>query len=176
MTSSIVVRRTEKDDLQAIIDMIQELADFERMSEGPQLKVKDLLRDGGFDSPQNPIFHSFVAEEVTTSPRDHSMTRQAVGYAICFFSYSTWQGKSLFLEDIYVRPQFRRQKAGRKLFQEVVRFARSTNCSRLDLHVLEWNTTARDFYSKLGGVDLTVTEKWNLVRFNENVMENILKN
>ncbi|GAB0090535.1 diamine acetyltransferase 2 [Sergentomyia squamirostris] len=174
--TTIVVRKSEKGDLQSIIDMIQELADYEKMSDGPQLKVEDLIRDGGFDSPHTAVFHSFIAEEVTTSSRDHSMTRQAIGYAICFFSFSTWEGKSLFLEDIYIRPQFRKKRAGKKLFWEVVKFARSTDCARLDLHVLEWNTPARDFYRNLGGVDLTEAEKWNLVRFDKNVMENILQN
>ncbi|XP_055699262.1 thialysine N-epsilon-acetyltransferase isoform X2 [Phlebotomus papatasi] len=166
--ASVVVRKTEINDLSNIIDMIQELADFEKMSNGPQLTLNDLIREGGFDSPQHPaIFHSFIAEEVTTSSRDHPMTRKPIGYAICFFSFSTWEGKSLFLEDLYVRPQFRKQKVGKKLFQEVVQFARSTNCARLDLHVLEWNTPARDFYRNFGGVDLTETEKWNLIRFDE---------
>lgn len=103
------------------------------------------------------------------------MLRKPIGYAICFFSFSTWEGKSLFLEDLYVRPQFRKQKVGKKLFQEVVQFARSTNCARLDLHVLEWNTPAKEFYRNFGGVDLTETEKWNLIRFDEKVMESILK-
>uniref|UniRef100_A0A1B0CI92 Putative diamine acetyltransferase n=2 Tax=Lutzomyia longipalpis TaxID=7200 RepID=A0A1B0CI92_LUTLO len=173
--SSIVVRKTERNDLPSIIEMIQELADYEEMPNGPQLKLDDLIRDGGFDSPQNSVFHSFIAEEVTTSSKDHPMTRKPIGYAICFFSFSTWEGKSLFLEDIYIRPQYRQQKAGWKLFREVVKFARSTNCARLDLHVLEWNSPARNFYKKMGGIDLTVAEKWNLVRFDKNVMENILK-
>lgn len=117
----------------------------------------DLCRDGGFDdNNSSPLFYSFVAEE--------RASETVIGYALCFFSYSTWQGRSLFVEDLYVKPDYRKQGIGKMLFVELAKFAEESNCMRFDLHVLDWNP-ARSFYEKLGGKDLTNAEGWHFCRF-----------
>lgn len=96
-----------------------------------------------------------------------------LGYAICFYSYSTWQGKSLFVEDIYVKPNYRKHGVGKTLFTELAKHAKETNCKRIDLHVLEWNP-ARHFYEKYGAMNLTGKEQWLFYRFNEQAIDQLI--
>lgn len=100
------------------------------------------------------------------------VTHGIVGYALCFYTYSTWQGRTLFLEDLYVKPDYRTHGIGKLIFTQVAKFAKSMNCKRLELHVLDWNP-ARFFYDKLGGVDLTNLEGWNYYRFNQQAIESL---
>ncbi|XP_058447141.1 thialysine N-epsilon-acetyltransferase [Malaya genurostris] len=192
VSSNVVVRKTTKKDLGDIINMIQELADFEGMSNGPQLTVEKLARDGGFDEASPlpvPIFHSFVLE-LTESDRtednkekftssvsnEEPLTRTSViGYAIYFYSYSTWQGKSLFLEDLYVKTDFRNLGYGKLLFRTVARHARETDCMRLDFHVLAWNP-AKKFYHRMGAENLTESEQWELFRLSRKAIDRIEEN
>ncbi|XP_050071167.1 thialysine N-epsilon-acetyltransferase [Anopheles maculipalpis] len=186
--NGVIVRKTLKEDLPEVIGMIQELADFEKMPDGPQLTVDDLIRDGGFDEQRaavggtpTPVFHSFVLEapadpdeclanqERLTSMRSDDpanarpLTRKLIGYAICYYSYSTWQGKSLALEDIYVRPAYRGNGYGELFFRALAKHAQDTHCSRMDFHVLNWNPATK-FYQRMGAVDLTETESWHFYR------------
>lgn len=133
------------------------------MSEGPQLSSEDLLRDGNFDGKSAaPLYYSFVAEEVDT--------QKLVGYSIGFFTYSTWEGKAYLLEDIYVKPDFRSQGVGKKMFVENIKFASSQKCVRFDFHVLNWNP-AKNFYERLGAVNLSEKEGWEFYRLNQEQMK-----
>lgn len=95
-----------------------------------------------------------------------------IGYSICFYSYSTWQGKSYFLEDIYVRPTYRKMGAGAYLFSSVAAKAKEYGCQRLDFHVLGWNP-ARKFYNRMGAVDLTESEEWHFYRLHGEKIEKL---
>ncbi|KAK4880750.1 hypothetical protein RN001_008896 [Aquatica leii] len=86
-----------------------------------------------------------------------------VGYAVYFISYSTWLGKSTFLEDLYVNPEFRNRGVGKKLFTAVAKQAQANQSKRLDLHCLSWNN-AMNFYKNIGAKNLTECEKWNYLR------------
>lgn len=90
-----------------------------------------------------------------------------MGYALCFNKYSTWKGKSLFMEDLYVKPSYRGSGVGKQLINEVIKRARDTNCDHLDFHVLDWNP-AKKFYEKLNAINFTHEEQWQLYRFNRN--------
>ncbi|XP_065074818.1 thialysine N-epsilon-acetyltransferase [Ochlerotatus camptorhynchus] len=188
----VIARKTRKEDLGAVLEMIQELADFEKMSDGPQLTVEDLIRDGGFDEDQStktPVFHSFVLEltdpvqtgeneEIrtsSTSGSDLSTRTKLIGYAICFYSYSTWQGKAFFLEDIYVKPDYRSHGYGKLLFTTLVHHARENGCSRFDFHVLAWNP-AKKFYHGMGAENLTETEEWEFFRLTRDKMDKLCEN
>ncbi|XP_044730474.1 thialysine N-epsilon-acetyltransferase-like [Chrysoperla carnea] len=148
------IRKAVSNDMIHVYGMIKELAEFENMPNGPQIDEKKLIEDG-FES-ENPIFKCFVAE-CTDS-------KIVVGYAIYFPIYSTWEGRALFLEDLYVKPEYRKHHIGLKLIKAVAKQALSENCKRLDLHVLSWNP-AMKFYEKLNAVNLTKSEDWNFVRF-----------
>ncbi|XP_058822181.1 thialysine N-epsilon-acetyltransferase isoform X2 [Topomyia yanbarensis] len=150
------------------------------MSNEPQLTVEELARDGGFseESPvAAPVFHSFVLEltesnrtednkeKITSSVSNEgpSTRTSLIGYAICFYSYSTWRGKSLFLEDIYVKPTYRKHGYGKLLFKAVLSHARETDCVHVSFHVLAWNP-AKEFYIRMGAENLTEREQWHLFR------------
>lgn len=138
------------------------------MPRGPQLKAADIIRDGNLDgSANNPLFQSFVAEV-----KDDANQLKLVGYTISFFAYSTWQGKSFFLEDLYVKPEFRKLGVGKKLFTTNVKFAIEEHCSRFDFHVLNWNP-AKKFYESLGATNLTAKEGWEFFRLTKTEMEQL---
>ncbi|XP_013110500.1 thialysine N-epsilon-acetyltransferase [Stomoxys calcitrans] len=170
-SKNFVFRKAEKGDIKVVVEMIQELADFEKMSDGPKLTEKDLLRDSGLEG--GPEYcHIYVLDLIEA---DKTIT---IGYSICFFSYSTWQGKSYFLEDIYVRPAYRGIGAGARIFKEVAAKAQQYECKRVDFHVLSWNPASK-FYKKLGATDLTEAEEWHFYRLQQEeikVLANELQN
>uniref|UniRef100_A0A8C6LEQ3 Spermidine/spermine N1-acetyltransferase family member 2b n=1 Tax=Nothobranchius furzeri TaxID=105023 RepID=A0A8C6LEQ3_NOTFU len=128
----------------------------------------ELQRDGFC---QNPFFECLVAEIPEELKSKEGFT--VVGYALYFYTYSTWKGRSLYLEDLYVMPEFRGINIGSRirLFYESV--GRSKQCVRLQLSVLNWNTPSRDFYAAKGGQDLTVSEGWHFVRFDGQNLDNL---
>lgn len=100
--------------------------------------------------------------------------RKIIGYTISFFGYSTWQGRTHFLEDLYVHPEYRKIGAGRALFINASQFARQNNCKRLDFHVLSWNP-AKEFYKKMGATNLTESEDWEFYRMYDEAMDKLRK-
>ncbi|XP_051159284.1 thialysine N-epsilon-acetyltransferase [Leptopilina boulardi] len=163
MTSvNAVIRRAERLDCEAIRAFIQELADFEKLPEGPKINYKDLIRDGFESSP--PLFMSYVA----------TIQEKVVGYSIFYYSYSTWEGKSLYLEDLYVTEEHRNKGIGSLLFQTVVQFAVENKCSRLDFSVLKWNP-AKEFYLKKGAVNITGSQDWQFYRMDQQALQSIYK-
>lgn len=149
----------------------------------------DLYRDGGFVAASDPaIFVCFIAEVVNDSHRCdkkfHLLTalrlsicnfRTAVGYAILFNGYSTWQGRTLKLKDLYVRDGYRKLGAGRKLIEAIATHAIEVDAARLYFHVLEWNTSARRFYESLGATNWTEREEWALLRLDKNAIESLAR-
>ena len=134
----LVIRKAAAADASLIVDMIRELADFEHELEQVEVTPQDLLRDG-FGA--KPSFYACVAE----------WDGQPAGYALYFFTYSTWTGRpSLFVEDLFVRAQFRSKGLGKALFEHMARIARGHNCFAMHWDVLDWNATAIDFYRSLG--------------------------
>jgi ribosomal protein S18 acetylase RimI-like enzyme len=75
---------------------------------------------------------------------------EIVGYVTYFFAYYTWIGKSLYMDDLYVRPEFRSASIGTMLINEIIAFAKAENCKKLRWQVSEWNQPAIDFYKGLG--------------------------
>lgn len=116
------------------------------------MNVDTLTRDG-FEV-NHPRFSCVVAEIEDTS---------IVGYALYYPCYSTWSGKSTFLEDLYVRENHRKCGIGQLLLAEVAKMAHNIG-ERMDFHVVSSNPGV-DFYKKLGAQDISNTEKWHLFRF-----------
>lgn len=86
-----------------------------------------------------------------------------MGYTISYYTYSTWQGKSLFLEDLYVKPAYRKRGIGTRLFVNAAKHAVEVGCKRMDFHVLKWNP-ARQFYETIGAIDMSELEGWLFYR------------
>ena len=121
------------------------------MPNGPKIGAETLRKDGF--GPEK-MFRCFVADN----------GEQLVGYALYFFNYSTWEGVNVYLEDLYVTPQFRQRGIGIRLWKSVAREAVNRKCNRLDWVVLAWNKPSVEFYKAKGAVDLSEDEDWHLFR------------
>ncbi|KAJ8965297.1 hypothetical protein NQ314_004226 [Rhamnusium bicolor] len=137
------------------------LAEYEKLEHQVCIDDKILQKDG-FDT-ENPAFTCIVAE---------LSDGHIVGYALYYSSYSTWVGKSVLLEDLYVQPAYRRNGIGKQLFMAVAKIAHDAKIRRMDFHVLSWNP-AGDFYKTLGAVNLTHTEKWHLFRMDQECLNKL---
>jgi GNAT superfamily N-acetyltransferase len=146
----IAIRKADAADVPLIIEMSRELAEFERELEQVDATAEDLLRDG-FGT--NPRFYPLIAE------RDG----QPAGYALYFFTYSTWAGRpSLFVEDLFVRAELRGKGVGKALLRHMAAVARDQNCYGMRWEVLNWNASAVDFYRSLGA---KIQDRWLPVLF-----------
>uniref|UniRef100_A0A452UQ65 Spermidine/spermine N1-acetyltransferase family member 2 n=2 Tax=Ursus TaxID=9639 RepID=A0A452UQ65_URSMA len=90
-----------------------------------------------------------------------------------YFTYSTWKGRNVYLEDIYVTPEYRGQGIGSKIIQKVAQVALDQGCSQFRLAVLDWNHRAVALYKALGAQDLTETEGWHAFRFEGEAMRKL---
>ena len=134
-------------DVPLLRSLICELAEFERELEAVTITEADLARDGF--GPQ-PKFRALIAE----------WDGQPAGYAFFFDFYSTWAGRHMFLEDLFVKPQFRGKGIGRSLMAKVARIARQQHCSAMRWEVLSWNQSAIEVYRALGAEFL---DDWKLM-------------
>jgi GNAT superfamily N-acetyltransferase len=149
MNKSMIIRPAKPNDIPDILAFIRELAEYEREPESVVATHDDLLRDGFGPTPR---FHCLIAEHDT----------QPAGFALYFYNYSTWRGHAgIYLEDLFVRPQFRGQGIGKALLTEVARIAVAEGCPRFEWAVLDWNTPAIDFYTSLGAEPLS---EWTIMR------------
>ena len=131
---NINIRKAAEDDFPAILSMIKELAEFEKSSDKVTNSIDQMTVERAY-------FNCFIAE---------TEEREIVGIALYFFAYYSWVGKSLYLEDIYIKKQFRRQKIGTELLNKIFEVAREEQCKRVRWQVLDWNTGAIEMYSKSG--------------------------
>ena len=131
------IRSARAPDVVLLRTMIRELAEFERELDLVTIEVNDLLRDG---FGPNPKFRALIAE----------WEGKPAGYAFFFGYYSTWVGPGLYLEDLFVREQFRGKGIGKALLAAVARIARDENCCAMQWEVLDWNKKAIEMYKALG--------------------------
>jgi GNAT superfamily N-acetyltransferase len=148
------IRKGIETDMPAVLGLIKELAAFEKEPEAVTVTVEELLRDG---FGNNPLFHTFVAE------RDD----EVIGMALFYYRYSTWKGRTIHLEDLIVKEEFRGTGAGSALYREVIKFAAQERVRRVEWVVLDWNTPAIRFYEKSGAVILS---DWRTVQMDEKGM------
>lgn len=118
---------TAMSDADIIHDLITQLAIFEKQPDAVKLSADDYRRDGFQRDP--PLFFAALAEERAPENKDW----RAIGLLLCYWKYSTWQGRALHVEDIFVVPERRRQGIGRQLFAHAVQAARAENAARLEL-------------------------------------------
>lgn len=143
------IRPAARADVPLILDLIRELAIYEKAPEEAIATSDDLLRDG-FSS--EPKFRVVIAE----------WEGKSAGFALFFHNYSTWRGRpGIYLEDLFVRPEFQRRGIGRALLVHLAKLAISEGCARLEWAVLNWNTPAFDFYRSLGAMPL---DEWTTLR------------
>jgi GNAT superfamily N-acetyltransferase len=132
---NIQLRKACKEDLPQVLELIRELALYERAPQEVTITLKDLEEDG-FGG--NPLFEIILAEDSKT----------LCGMAFYYTAYSTWKGKCLYLEDIIVPESLRGRGIGKMLFDAVVIRARDMGAKRMMWQVLDWNEPAINFYKK----------------------------
>jgi len=130
----ITIRKALETDFGAILAMIRELAAFEKALD-KVVNTEEFMRN------EQSGFECLVAE---------TADKEIAGMALYFYAYYTWVGKSLYLDDLYVKPGFRGQKIGYRLLNEVIGIAKENNCRRIRWQVLDWNTQAIELYRKMG--------------------------
>lgn len=152
------IRAATVNDVPLLAAMIRELAEFERELHLVVMTEQNLARDG---FGPHPKFRAVVAE----------WNGRPAGYALFFGFYSTWEGRpGLFLEDLYVRPEFRSCGIGKALLGHVARTAREENCYGVRWEVLDWNQPAIKFYESLGAVFL---DQWRSVLICDEAMRRL---
>jgi GNAT superfamily N-acetyltransferase len=153
-------RNAKEEDSEAIFGFISELAEFEKLSDAvisnPSIIEKTLF---GENPPAKVIIAEYDGKDV--------------GFALYFFNYSTFLGKrGFYLEDLYVKPEFRKLGIGKALLSECAKIAVKNNCGRMEWSVLDWNP-AREFYEHLGAFPL---EDWTVYRITGQKLEELAKN
>lgn len=156
------IRPAEKADMAAVMQLIQELADFEKESQEVELTQHD-LEEAGFGA--GPAFHCFVAEHVERSKIE--------GMALVYWRYSTWKGRVLHLEDLIVTESARGKGLGNALLSEVVRFGHAHGTKRIQWEVLDWNEPAIRFYESKGAI---VMRDWHVVQLREAGIQTFMQN
>lgn len=132
---SINIRVAEKEDCSRLLELIHELALYEKAPEEVTVTLDEFV-DAGFG--ENPVWKAFVAED----------DQQIIGFALYYTRYSTWKGCRLYLEDFIVTESYRGKGVGKILFETVMQEARDKNYNGMNWQVLDWNEPAINFYNK----------------------------
>lgn len=145
----LIIRPATPNDIGLILQFIRDLAEYEREPQAVTATEADLARDG---FGVNPKFRVVIAE----------WEGRPAGFALFFYNYSTWLGRpGLYLEDLFVRPEFRGKGIGKNLLLYLARLAVQENCGRFQWQVLDWNTPSMKFYESLGA---RVMKEWLTMR------------
>jgi len=159
MNSTTKIRSGQKKDLPRTMELINELAAFEKAPTEVTNTVKQMEVDG---FGPNPIFGFFVAEH----------EGHIVGLSLYYWRYSTWKGKRLYLEDIIVTEAWRGKGIGKLLFDETMRHALNEDCTGMMWQVLNWNEPAIEFYKKYGA---TLDDEWTNCSLESNQIKALME-
>ncbi|CAN9501480.1 unnamed protein product [Ophioblennius macclurei] len=162
------VRAATKEDSREIWRMINDLAVYVEMPDKVEISHEVLERDGFCN---NPLFECLVAEVPEEQKSKDGFT--VVGFALYFYTYSTWRGRCIFLEDLYVMQEFRGKGIGNSLLSKVAAVGKEKQCARLQLCVLAWNNPAGDFYTAKGAEDVTTSEGLHFIWFDGQHLDNL---
>ena len=133
---NFIIRKASDHDFPTIYSLIKELALFVNKPQKVMNSVQQMLEEKEF-------FQCIVAE---------NDSNEIIGYAAYFYAYYTWVGKSLYLDDLYVKEDFRNQGIGTQLLKKIFEIAQTENCKRVRWQVLNWNKPAIEFYKKYGAI------------------------
>lgn len=151
---NVAIREGGPEDFPALLALVKELATFEKEPEGVKNSVEQMQRE-------KDLFKFFIAE----------VDGEIVGTVVYCFTYSTWKGKTLYVDDLYVKEAYRGQKIGTALLKEIFKVAAAEQCGRLRWQVIDWNENAIGFYRKLGA---KMDEKWHNCDFDPDAIVRVL--
>ena len=132
----IIIREAILGDEKDILLLIKELAVYEKEPDAVEITKEEI---------QSHLFDEQICNAIVAVDND-----QIIGFALYYTSYSTWKGKCLYLEDLYVKAEMRKTGVGKKLFERVSQVAQFKKARRMEWRVYDWNQPAIDFYIKLG--------------------------
>lgn len=153
------IRKGQIEDMPRVLELIQELATFEKQPDAVEVTVADLQRDG---FGKHPLFQILVAE----------IDGEIPGIALFYNRFSTWKGKTIHLEDLIVSEKYRGSGIGMKLYEAVMAEAKNQNVRRVEWNVLDWNAPAISFYEKTGAV---VFKDWLVAQMDEKGLRNFVE-
>lgn len=131
---TIKIRSAVESDYPKIIELFKEFAEFEKVPEKMVNSVEQMKREKEY-------FNCFLAVNEDD---------QILGYSTYFFSYHTWVGKSLYMDDLYVKSDYRNNGIGKILLDSVIEFAKKEKCNKVRWQVSNWNKNAIEFYKRIG--------------------------
>lgn len=149
---SFIIRKGKRDDLPSVFRLIRELALFEKAPEEVTNTIEAMETDGFGEKPLYGFHVAVVNEEI-------------IGMALYFVKYSTWKGKGLYLDDLYVTESHRSRGIGKALFDAFMAEAKKINANQVHWQVLDWNTPAIEFYKKLNA---SIDPSWLDCKFDKN--------
>jgi GNAT superfamily N-acetyltransferase len=155
----MTIRQGRKDDLPQVLELVRELAEFERAPHEVTNTVAMMEQDG---FGENPVYGFFVAEEAD----------RLVGLSLYYWRYSTWKGRRLYLEDIIVTESQRGKGTGKLLFDRTMQKTLEENCTGMMWQVLEWNEPAINFYKKYGA---KLDDEWTNCHLEATQIRELLK-
>lgn len=160
MTDDLRIRPASSEDAPAFLDLVDALADYEKLARPTPEARERLLRDG---FGERPHFQPYLAE----------LAGKPVAYAITFSTYSSFLAlPTLYLEDIFVLPEARGKGVGKRFFRFLAAEAVERGCGRMEWVVLDWNRLAIDFYERLGATRLT---EWYTYRLTREELERLVR-
>ena len=147
--AGVTLRPATRDDVPLILALIRELAEYEREPDAVKADEATLAAN---------LFGEHPGAEVVIAEADG----RPAGFALFFHNFSTWLGRrGLYLEDLFVRPEFRGRGVGQVLMAYLAKLAVERGCGRFEWWVLDWNAPALDFYRRLGAVPM---DEWTVQR------------
>jgi GNAT superfamily N-acetyltransferase len=156
--SRVRISRATEGDVPLIVQLIRELAEYERAPHEAVATVEGMTEALFGEIPQAEVLIAHFDDE-------------PAGFALFFYNFSTWTGKrGIYLEDVFVRPDMRRHGIGAALFRALARIAVARDCPRLEWAVLNWNELAINFYRKIGA---TAKDDWTTFRLSGETLQKL---
>ncbi|MFK5983398.1 MAG: GNAT family N-acetyltransferase [Flavobacteriaceae bacterium] len=154
-----LIRKSNANDMPQVLELIKELAVFEKEPDAVIVTTDDLVKEG---FGKDPLFTCFVAE----------MEDEIVGMALIYYRFSTWKGRAIHLEDLIIKENLRGSGIGKALYTRVIQYAAEKQVKRIEWAVLNWNIGAIKFYERSGA---NVMKDWYIAQMDEEGIRNYLE-
>ncbi len=157
--NQFTIRQANIDDVHIILSFIKELAEYEKMSD-QVVATEEILREWIFEKKKAEVLLAMEGDTL-------------VGFALYFYNFSTFLGRAgIYLEDLYVKKEYRGKGYGKALLKELARIAVSQGCGRLEWSCLDWNQPSIDFYLSLGAIPM---DDWTQYRVTGDTLKMLAK-
>lgn len=152
-------KKTSEEDIPVILEFIKKIATYEKMLD-QVMATEEKLRESIF---QNNRAHALLIE----------FNNKIIGYIIYFFNFSTFIGRAgLYLEDIYIDPEYRGNGIGKEAFETLIHIAKEEKCERMEWVCLDWNEPSLKFYKSIGAEQMN---EWIIHRLDKNAIDKVYK-